>query len=266
MGLREMSYLDKILEATRERIDTTKSQKPESALRDTLRFKELPRDFLGALRANGISLIAEFKRRSPSAGVIREGLEPDEAASSYETGGARAISVLTEPKFFGGSMSDIAAAKMASSLPVLRKDFVIDPWQVLEARVYGADAVLLIVAALDDDGLLKELRSSIEELSMAALIEVHDEEDLERAMALQPALIGVNQRNLKTFDVDTSLAARLRKVIPQSVVVVAESGIRSRADVQELETAGIDAMLVGEFLMRAEDSVAAASELLGVEP
>lgn len=258
-----MSYLDKILDATRERVDAAKRQKPRRELEGKLEFKEPARDFLGALRGPGVALIAEFKRRSPSAGVIREGLEPSDAASAYEEGGASALSILTEPEFFSGSMKDLAAAKMACLLPVLRKDFVIDPYQVLEARVYGADAVLLIVAAFPDDGLLEELKASIEDQSMAALIEIHDESELEKALALGPAVIGVNQRDLKTFQVDTSLAPTLKKLIPDDVVVVAESGINSRDDVELLESAGVGAMLVGEHLMRSQDIVSATADLLG---
>jgi indole-3-glycerol phosphate synthase len=257
-----MSYLDKILDATRVRIQSTKKQMPLRELESNLKTKEAPRDFLGSVTGQGVSLIAEFKRRSPSAGAINEAVEPAQIVSAYEEGGASALSILTDPDFFSGSMKDLGAAKVASSLPVLRKDFVIDSYQITEARAYGADAVLLIVAALDD-GLLRELRSSIEEYEMTALIEVHDEAELDRAMALDPSLIGVNQRDLKTFEVDTSLAPRLRKLIPENVVVVAESGIKSRADVELLESAGLEAMLVGEHLMREGDIVSATAELLG---
>ena len=260
-----MTYLDKILEATRERVDAQEKQKPRRALEGKLKFKEPPRGFLAALQGPDVALIAEFKRRSPSAGVIREGLEPTAAARAYEKGGASALSVLTEPEFFSGTMKDLAAAKKACSLPVLRKDFVIDPYQVLEARVYGADAVLLIVAAFGDDGLLAELKSSIEDHSMTALIEVHDDSELEKALALEPSVIGVNQRDLKTFHVDTSLAPKLKKLIPDDVMVVAESGINSRSDVELLQNAGVGAMLVGEHLMRAEDIAAASADLLGLK-
>lgn len=258
-----MTYLDKILDATRERVDAAKKQKPGRELEGKLEFKEPPRDFLGALRGPDVALIAEFKRRSPSAGVIREGLEPADAARAYKKGGASALSILTEPDFFFGSMKDLASAKMASSLPVLRKDFVIDPYQVLEARVYGADAVLLIVGAFTDEGALRELKASVEEHSMTALIEVHDETELESAIALEPSVIGVNQRDLKTFQVDTSLAPKLRKLIPDDVVLVAESGINSRKKVELLENAGVGAMLVGEHLMRSQDIAAATADLLG---
>jgi indole-3-glycerol phosphate synthase len=260
-----VSHLEKILESTRRRLDALKLRRPSSALESEAAAAPAPRRFMEAVGAEGISLIAEIKRRSPSAGAIKEGADPTWLAAAYQAGGARAISVLTEPEFFGGSLEDLAAARGACRLPVLRKDFIVDPRQVLEARASGADAVLLIVAALPDDSLMKELSSLSAELGMAALVEVHDEGELERAVGAGATLVGVNQRNLVTFEVDRGLAARMRKLVPEGVLVVAESGITSRDDVKELEEAGVDAILVGEALMRAPDPAEAAADLLALD-
>src|SRR2546425_5391348 len=204
-----------------------------------------------------MSLIAEIKRRSPSKGVIQASVDPAEVAAAYQRGGARALSVLTEPEFFSGSLDDLAAAREATTLPALRKDFVLDPYQVVEARAGGADAVLLIVAALPDAGLFAELAAAAEDYGLPALVEVHSEWELDQAFEVEPEIVGVNQRDLRTFEVDIGLAARLRKRIPPEVAVVAESGIGTRADVEALEGASIDAVLVGETLVRAEDTAAA---------
>jgi indole-3-glycerol phosphate synthase len=256
--------LEKILESTRRRVDGLKSGRPLSALEREAAAAPAPRGFMEAVGAPGMSLIAEIKRRSPSAGAIKEGADPAGLAAGYQAGGARALSVLTEPEFFGGSLGDLAAARAACSLPVLRKDFIVDPWQIVEARAAGADAVLLIVAALSGDSLIKELSSLSAEMGMAALIEVHDEMELERALGAGARLVGVNQRNLTTFEVDRTLAAGMRKLIPPDVLMVAESGITGRAGVEELEAAGVDAILVGEALMRAPDPGKAAAGLLGI--
>lgn len=259
---REVNRLDEILGAARERIEAGRRRRPLHALERDAAGALPPRDFLGAVAAPGISLIAEVKRRSPSAGEIRPGAEPAAVAAAYERGGARAVSVLTEPRFFGGSLDDLAAVRAASGLPVLRKDFVLDPWQVVEARASGADAVLLIVAALEG-AMLGDLLAAAGELRMAAIVEVHAEEELEAALALRPSLVGVNQRDLRTFEVDPGLAVRLRARVPAGVAVVAESGIWERSQVEELEKHGVEAVLVGESLMRAEDPEAAVAGLLG---
>jgi len=257
------AYLDTILERTRARIEQAMRRRRFEDLDREVRDVGPTRDFAGAIWSPGLSLIAEVKRRSPSKGVIREGIDPAEVAAAYEEGGARALSVLTEPEFFGGTLEDLAKARGATGLPVLRKDFVLDTYQVVEARAGGADAVLLIVAALPDVGLFGDLAAAAAHHNLAALIEVHSEWELDQAFEIEPELVGVNQRDLRTFDVDTGLAARLRRRIPRESAVVAESGIATRADVEALETAHVDAMLVGETLMRAGDPAAAVRELLG---
>jgi indole-3-glycerol phosphate synthase len=210
------------------------------------------RDFAAALRGRGVSLIAEHKRRSPSAGAIREDLTLEEVVRAYERGGASAISVLTEAPSFGGSVGDLAAARTASTLPILRKDFIVDSYQVEESFAIGADAILLIVAALEDRQLA-ELHDQALQLGIAALVEIHDERELERALAVGAELIGINNRDLTTLEVDTGRTFALRERIPESATVVAESGFSARAQIEQLEAAGVDAVLVGEALMRSAD-------------
>lgn len=254
--------LDEILEATRLRLAAEMKQRGFNELEREATWKTPPRNFHRALHEPGISLIAEIKRSSPSAGAIRLDADPAVLAKDYEQGGARALSVLTEPDFFGGSLEDLGSARSASDLPALQKDFLVDPYQILQARVAGADAVLLIVAALQDKGLYKEMLDVARSCNMAALVEVHDEYELEFAFAAVPPIVGVNQRDLRTFEVDTSLAARMRREVPKDVLMVAESGIRMRADVEELEKSGVDAVLVGEALMRSENPSDAVRTLL----
>jgi indole-3-glycerol phosphate synthase len=218
------------------------------------------RDFLTALRRPGLSLIAEHKRRSPSAGMIREDVSLEEVVTAYERGGAAALSILTEGPNFGGSLEDLRRARRASSLPVLRKDFTVDAYQVHEAFAGGADAVLLIVAALGDREL-SELHGLASELGMAALVEVHDESELERALALAPELVGINNRNLTTLEVDPRRTFELRARVPPGVTVVAESGFSHADQLAELSRAGIDAVLMGEALMRAGDAESAVRAL-----
>ena len=215
-----------------------------------------PRPFRDALAAPGLSVIAEVKRRSPSRGDLNRGLDPALVAKSYEAGGAAALSVLTDERWFGGSAADLAAARAACDLPVLRKDFTVDARDVADARLMGADAVLLIVAVLSDDEL-STFGSLAAGLGMAALVEVHDEPELDRALAAGASVVGINSRDLRTFTIDRDLPARLRGRIPAGVVTVAESGIRGRADVP----AGFDAVLVGETLVTSADPVAALREL-----
>ena len=257
-----MTYLEEILASTRVRLEALRLRAQEDLEANAIAQVE-PRDFLGAITRPGMSLITEIKRRSPSAGEIRSDVDPSSLAAAYRDGGARAISVLTEPAHFGGSSEDLVLAKESSGLPVLRKDFILHHFQILESRADGADAVLLIVAAIGDRVLLRDLSHAAAELGMAALIEVHRPEELEDALSLDPKLVGVNQRDLTTFAVDRDLAARLRPEIPAGVAVIAESGVANRGDVQKLEDAGIDGVLVGEALMRAEDSARAVSDLLG---
>ncbi|MBK9031703.1 MAG: indole-3-glycerol phosphate synthase TrpC [Myxococcales bacterium] len=210
----------------------------------------------GAVRA-----LAEIKRASPSAGPIRAGADPVAIARGYVAAGAAALSVLTDRQFFDGDLAFLAPVHAAVAVPLLRKDFVIDPYQIDEARAAGADAVLLIVAALDD-GALRELAACAREHGLDALVEVHDAAEAERALALAPRLLGVNHRDLTTMTIDMSLTARLAPQVPPGTVLVGESGIRIRADVVALGAAGVDAVLVGEALMRAPDPGRALAALL----
>jgi len=224
------------------------------------------RDALTARSATGgvaIAVIAEVKRRSPSAGALALDLDPGRLARSYEGGGAAALSVLTDAAFFGGSPDDLQQARAACSLPMLRKDFTVCEADVCDARLMGADAVLLIVAALSDDQLAR-FRSLAARLGMAALVEVHSDEELDRGLAAGADLIGVNRRNLATFEVDLGLADRLASRIPEDVVTVAESGVRSPDDVAGLAAGGYDAVLVGETLVTAPDPGSALRALRGV--
>jgi indole-3-glycerol phosphate synthase len=222
----------------------------------------VPRDFAGALRGPGLSCIAEVKRRSPSKGDLDPDLQPDLVAKEYEAGGASCLSVLTDEEFFGGSVLDLQAARDACGLPVLRKDFTVADVDVVDARLMGADAVLLIAAALDDDELAR-FGARAATLGLAALVEVHDEEELDRALVAGARLVGVNQRDLRTFAVDHERACALAAHIPADVVAVAESGIRDGEDSRRLADAGYDAILVGETLVRAGDRAAALRTLVG---
>jgi indole-3-glycerol phosphate synthase len=222
------------------------------------------RDFAGSLgRPGSVSLIAECKRRSPGAGAIRAGLDPSQLTASYERAGASALSVLTDESFFGGTLADLTAVRGATSLPALRKDFTLDPLHVVEARGAGADAVLLIVRILDD-AALGSLHAEAEGLGMAVLVEVHDEVELERALRIGAGVIGINNRDLATFTTDLRTTVRLLGGVPDDFVVVSESGVRTRSEVEWLGEAGVDAILVGETLLRAEDPEEAARSLVGV--
>ena len=223
-----------------------------------------PRGFARSLRActeSGKSaVIAEVKRASPSKGLLRDPFEPAAIAASYERGGAACLSVLTDEQFFQGAAEHLRQARAACSLPVLRKDFVVDPWQIIEARTWGADCILLIVAALDDQRL-RELEACAGDLGMDVLAEVHDAQELERALALHTPLIGVNNRNLRTFEVSLATTIDLLDRIPSNRLVVTESGIRTREAVISLRAAGVDAFLVGEAFMRAPSPGKALEEL-----
>jgi len=225
-----------------------------------------PRDFVGALRRGraerGMAVISEIKRRSPSKGDLDPNLDPGTVAVDYETGGASCLSVLTDEAFFGGSRGDLERARAACRLPVLRKDFTVGPRDVCDARLMGADAVLLIVAALDD-AALTDLLSLARDLALAPLVEVHDEPELERALAAGAELVGVNQRDLRTFEVDRDRALRMGGRMPDGVLAVAESGIRGADDVVRLAEAGYAAVLVGETLVRSADRASAVDGLLG---
>ena len=219
-----------------------------------------PKDFIAALRRPGLSVIAEMKQRTPSMGVLVEEYQPTDLAHAYTEGGAAAISVLTHMASFGGRPEHILAARAATDLPILRKDFVTDPYEIAEARASGADAVLLIVAALDRTHLA-ELLSVARSRGIAALVEVHDEAETHVALEVGARLIGINHRDLRTFEVDLGLTEQLRKLIPAEVVVVAESGIHDAADARRVYEAGADAILVGEVLMRAADPAQQIREL-----
>jgi indole-3-glycerol phosphate synthase len=222
-----------------------------------------PRGFRAALAGEpGLSVVAEMKRRSPSAGPLAPALVPAELARRYQAGGAAALSVLTDEEFFGGSAADLAQARAACDLPVLRKDFTVSDADVCDARLMGADAVLLIVAALSDSELAR-FRVLAAELAMDALVEVHTEAELDRALAAGADLVGVNRRDLRTFSVDPSLAERLAARMPEGVVTVAESGVRDGADAAALAGCGYAAVLVGETLVTAADPAAALAELKG---
>jgi indole-3-glycerol phosphate synthase len=248
------TFLERILTSRRGALDQISSL-PERELSPV-------RDFRGALAAPGMSLIAEIKRASPSRGDLNPALDPAQLAAAYERGGARAVSVLVEPEFFKGSEDDVAPARNAVSVPVLWKDFVISPAQVMRARYVGADAILVIVRIIDDATLAMVIGLA-RELELCPLVEVFDERDLERALEAGADVIGVNHRDLETFEEDPTATKRLRPLVPDGVIVVGESAISSRADVADLEAIGVDAVLVGEVLVRSEDPAAKIEELLG---
>lgn len=255
-----MSFLAEITAARRAEARSRRAQL--GMLRERAAATPAPRGFERALRADGLSLIAEIKRASPSAGAIDTSVDPVERASTYEQAGARALSVLTEPDHFRGSLDDLAAARSACDLPVLRKDFLCDPLHLAEARARGADAVLLIVAALDRSELA-DLHAEARELGLDVLVEVHEPREVEVALEAGARIIGINTRDLATLVVDPSQIARVRPEIPAGIAVVAESGIKTRSDVEAVERAGVDAILVGETLMRSDDVAATIAELLG---
>jgi indole-3-glycerol phosphate synthase len=234
---------------------------PLQAVQAAAAQADAPREFAAALRRPGVSLIAEIKRASPSKGPLCPDLDPVALAGEYERGGASAISVLTDEHFFQGSLEDLRAVRQSVGLPVLRKDFTIDPYQVYQARAAGADAILLIVAALDDEAL-HLLHRLAAELGLAALVEVHSAAELVRALKVGPAIVGVNNRDLQTFEVSLDTTARLRPLVPAGVALVSESGVHSRSDVARLETLGVDAILVGEALVRAPDARDKIQELI----
>ena len=219
-----------------------------------------PRDFAAALQSPGLSVIAEMKQRTPSLGVLTDAYHPADLARRYTEGGAAAISVLTHMAGFGGRPEHVGAVRAVTSLPILRKDFITDPYEIAEARASGADAVLLIAAAMESE-LLGRLVASALHREVAALVEVHDERELDAAVVAGARIVGVNHRNLRTFEVDLGLTERLRTRIPPGVIVVAESGIHSVADARRMHDAGADAILVGEELMRASDPSAKIREL-----
>jgi indole-3-glycerol phosphate synthase len=257
-----MSVLDQIVESTRQDVSRRREAMPLSVLEAELSARPVSRPFMGALARPGISVIAEHKRRSPSAGDIRVGATVTDIVQAYERGGAAALSVLTEGPHFGGTLEDLREARSATSLPVLRKDFIIDAYQLYESAVVGADAVLLIVAALPAEQLAA-LYEEARALDLDVLVEVHGESELETALELDADVIGINNRDLGDFSVDVERTFSLLSDVPAGKTVVSESGFRTREELEALEVVGVDAVLVGESLMRAPDVEAACLELAG---
>jgi len=255
-----MSFLEQITAS--RRADAEARADALDAVRDASSSAEPARDFAGALRRPGMSLIAEVKRASPSAGAIAPGADAAAVARAYADGGAAAISVLTEPAYFDGALDDIGAVRGAVDLPVLRKDFICHPLQVWEARASGADAILLIVAALEQRELLA-LYDLAHEAGLAVLVETHDEDEVRRAIDAGARIIGINTRDLATLEVDPRKVEVLRALVPPEAVAVGESGVKTRADVAAMEALGLDAVLIGETLMRAADPARVIRALLG---
>jgi indole-3-glycerol phosphate synthase len=258
-------FLERVAESTRQRVREARARIPGSTLQVSLLDGVSPPSFRAAVArqpAEGIKVIAEVKRRSPSRGPIRPDLEVEELVAAYEEGGACAVSVLTEPEFFGGSTEDITRAAAVTCLPILRKDFILDPYQILETKATGASAVLLIVALLDRP-LLQVLLEEAREAGLDALVEVHDEAELEAALRAGADIVGINNRNLKTLEVDLETTRVLAPLVPPGKVLVSESGYSHRDQLEELPRLGVDAVLMGEALVRHEDPRRALRELGG---
>ncbi|MBV9823647.1 MAG: indole-3-glycerol phosphate synthase TrpC [Actinobacteria bacterium] len=256
-----MNALSDIIRDVRTAVAERESAVSLDEVRAAAQAAPRPLDGYLALRAPGVAVIAEVKRRSPSRGVLAEIGSPAELAGQYQAGGARAISVLTEERWFGGSLGDLDQVRAAVSIPVLRKDFVVTSYQVHEARAHGADLVLLIVAALEQNALIG-LRERIESLGMTAIVEVHDEEEASRALDAGARVIGVNARNLKTLEVDRSVFERIAPGLPSEIVKVAESGVRDARDLITYASAGADAVLVGEGLVTSGNPRQAVADLV----
>lgn len=258
--------LEQICNDKKSHVAQRKAACPETELRARIRDTEPPRGFLNSLKAathqGRPALIAEIKKASPSKGVIRADFDPVKIGAAYETGGASALSILTDMPYFQGQDHYLADVKQQVALPVLRKDFMIDPYQILESRVLGADCILLIMAAVDDN-LAQDILESADKFGMDVLVEVHDEAELERAKNLAPAMIGVNNRNLKTLKIDLNISNELVKHIPANVFKVAESGIYTHDDLLSFKNVGYQGFLVGESLMREDNILLATKKLLG---
>jgi indole-3-glycerol phosphate synthase len=259
-----MVRLDELVHSTRDAVRRRQQERSLSDLAAEVETGREGRPFSEALSRPGTSVVAEHKRRSPSAGTIRDGASCAEIVTAYERGGAAAVSILTEEEHFGGSLADLREARAATELPILRKDFTIDPYQLYEAKVAGADAVLLVVGSLEQSDLAS-LYAQARELDLDALVEIHDDEELERALELDCDVIGINNRNLEDFSVDIQRTFDLLADVPAGKVVVSESGIHHRGQIEELEQVGVDAVLVGEAIMRAPDPESALRELAGSE-
>lgn len=254
-----MNILDKIIEKTKERVKLLKEAELEKAAK-SLPVGDFP--FERVLSGKGIKIIAEIKKASPSKGLIAEVFEPEKIASEYKKANVDCISVLTEPFFFLGDNSYVKIAKNASQKPILRKDFIISKAQIYEAKIIGADCILLICAILDEK-TLKDFLETAHSIGLCALVEAHDEKEVEMALKSGAKIIGVNNRNLKTFEVDFNNALRLRKLVPNDVIFVSESGIKTRQDIVTLENAGVQAVLIGETFMRSEDKPKEIAKLRG---
>jgi indole-3-glycerol phosphate synthase len=262
-GIFVAEILKQIIEHKQAEVALLKSQRPEGRLLAQLRDAPPPRDFVAALaNASGMAVIAEIKKASPSAGLLRRDFDPAAIAREYARHGASCLSVLTDECFFQGSLADLQKVRQAVDLPLLRKDFLIDRYQVFEARAAGADCILLIAECLDD-GRLRELYFLADELGMTALVELHDPANLDRVLRLQPLLLGVNNRDLRTFATDLGHTLSMAARIPPGCLLVSESGIQNAADVALLAEAGVRAVLVGETLMRAQTVGAKLQELRG---
>jgi indole-3-glycerol phosphate synthase len=260
-----LGALDEITRAVREQVERRREQVSLAELERAVSGRREGRPFNEALAAPGMSLIAEFKRRSPAAGDLPRGSDPvEDIVRAYERGGAAALSILTESEYFGGSIADLRAARATTDLPILRKDFTIDRYQLYEAAAVQADAVLLIVAVLEREEL-EALHAEAGRLDLDCLVEVHSGEELETALEIDADVIGINNRNLSDFTVDVATTFELLADVPAGKTVVSESGIRSRQQIEELEQVGVDAVLVGETLMSSDDPEASCRELAGAE-
>jgi len=256
--------LDEIIAHKKQELEHKKARLSAARLEEICSGMDPPRSLLSALRRPGVQIIAEMKRCSPSAGLLREHFEPRQIAASYQTAGAAAVSVLTDVRYFGGDDRHVADARLACRLPILRKEFIVDEWQVYESRALAADAVLLVVCVLSDQQLDDYLWAA-RELDMAAVVEAHDERDVQRALAVEPDIIGINNRDLSSFKVDFGTTLRLRPLIPRGTIVVSESGVETRGDLLKLAEAGVDAALIGSSLMAADDIESKLRGFVGVE-
>lgn len=262
MVIEAAPILSRIVEARRQHVVRAKASHPPGSLRRAVAARKAPLNFRAALTGPGVALIAECKKRSPSGGLLQSRYDPPALARRYVKSGAAAVSVLVEPKFFGGTPAQFEQVRRAVDVPLLWKDFIVDEYQLLEARSSGADCVLLIASILDDASL-RALKRAAEALRLQVLIEVHTEDELRRALACEPVMIGINNRDLRQMKTDQETTQRLRPLIPSGITVVSESGIESRHDIERLGKLGVDAALVGEALLSADDLEAKVRELSG---
>lgn len=258
-----MSVLQKICTDKQTHVAACKARVPQAELEQQIKTASPVRGFIKALRAKNPGLIAEIKKASPSVGIIREDFNPADLAKAYRAGGAACLSILTDEPYFQGKTEYLMAGRAACDLPVLRKDFIVDPYQVYETRAMGADCMLIIMAALED-ALVSDIYQLATSLSLDVLFEIHDHAELDRALKLSPRMVGVNSRNLKTLKVDLNTALDIAAAMPADILRVAESGIHSHEDLKRLQNAGFPAFLVGESLMRQPDVTAATQALLGI--